>query len=78
VCVWILLLSLSLSLYCDFVLAPICISYDDVSGHTKRSVEREICEMSLCEDVRYELRERLLCVCVDFIALSLYCDFVLV
>ena len=73
VCVDFIALVLSLSLYCDFVLAPIYISYDDVSGHTKRSVEREI-----CEDVRYELREGLLCVCVDFIALSLYCDFVLV
>jgi hypothetical protein len=40
VCVDFIALSLSLSLYCDFVLAPIYISYDDVSGHTKRSVER--------------------------------------
>ena len=66
-CVDFIALVLSLSLYCDFVLAPIYISYDDVSGHTKRSVEREI---SLCEDVRYELRERF-CVCVWILLLSL-------
>jgi hypothetical protein len=68
VCVDFIALVLSLSLYCDFVLAPIYISYDDVSGHTKRSVEREI---SLCEDVRYELREGLLCVCGFYCSLSL-------
>jgi hypothetical protein len=72
VCVCGFYCSLSLSLYCDFVLAPIYISYDDVSGHTKRSVEREICEMSLCEDVRYELREGLLCVWILLLSLSLF------